>query len=59
MELPVVDFTTDPEEIDILDPRVQFVNLSTDANEFIWTFGDGSGSSEVDRITRVLCRRSV
>lgn len=45
---PVADFTTDPEEIDILDPRVQFVNLSTDANEFIWTFGDGSGSSEVD-----------
>lgn len=45
---PVADFTTDPVEIDILDPRVQFVNQSIGATEYIWTFGDGNGSSEID-----------
>jgi gliding motility-associated-like protein len=45
---PFADFTTDPVSIDILDPVVNFVNLSQGGTEFIWSFGDGDGSSEVN-----------
>ena len=45
---PVADFTTDPEFIDILDPVVDFVNLTEGGTEFIWSFGDGDGASEVN-----------
>ena len=45
---PVADFTTDPEYIDILEPIVNFVNLTDGGTEFIWSFGDGDGSSEVN-----------
>ncbi|MAO45735.1 MAG: hypothetical protein CL823_01145 [Crocinitomicaceae bacterium] len=45
---PLADFTTDPEDINILDPTVNFVNLTQGGTEFIWSFGDGDGSSEVN-----------
>ena len=45
---PIADFTTDPEMIDILDPMVNFVNLTEGGSEFIWSFGDGDGSSEIN-----------
>jgi len=45
---PVADFTTLPETVNILDPIVEFLNLSLGGTEFIWSFGDGDGSSEVN-----------
>lgn len=44
---PVADFLVTPEEIIFLDPIVTFVNMSVGGTEYIWSFGDGTGSSEV------------
>jgi gliding motility-associated-like protein len=45
---PYADFTTDPVYIDVLDPIVNFVNLSQGGTEYIWSFGDSDGSSEIN-----------
>jgi len=45
---PFADFTTLPETINILDPIVEFLNLTEGGTEYIWSFGDGDGSSEVN-----------
>ena len=44
---PISDFVVTPEEITFLDPIVTFGNLSEGGTEYIWSFGDGEGSSEV------------
>ena len=44
---PVADFLVTPEEIIFLDPIVTFENMSFGGTEYIWSFGDGTGSSEV------------
>ena len=44
---PIAEFSTLPEQINILDPIVNFLNLTEGGTEFIWSFGDGDGSSEV------------
>ena len=44
---PVADFLVTPEEILFLDPIVTFENMSDGGTEYIWSFGDGTGSSEV------------
>ena len=43
---PVAAFTTDPIQIDVLESFANFVNQSIGGTEFIWSFGDGNGSSE-------------
>lgn len=43
---PESKFISDPEIIDILNPNVNFTNLSLDANEYYWYFGDGDSSTE-------------
>ena len=45
---PIADFIVTPEEITILDPSVTFENESEGGAEYIWSFGDGEGSSEVN-----------
>ena len=45
---PVADFLVTPEEIIFLDPIVTFVNMSNGGTEYIWSFGDGTGASEVN-----------
>ena len=44
---PIANFIVTPEEITILDPIVTFENESEGGAEYIWSFGDGEGSSEV------------
>jgi gliding motility-associated-like protein len=44
---PIANFTVTPEEITILDAIVTFGNESEGGTEYIWSFGDGEGSSEV------------
>jgi gliding motility-associated-like protein len=44
---PIANFIVTPEEITILDPIVTFGNESEGGTEYIWSFGDGEGSSEV------------
>lgn len=45
---PDASFIVTPEEILLLDPIVTFENTSEGGTEYIWSFGDGSGSSEVN-----------
>ncbi len=45
---PVADFTTNSTYINILEPIVNFTNLTNGGTDFIWSFGDGDGSSEVN-----------
>jgi gliding motility-associated-like protein len=45
---PVADFLVTPEEILFLDPIVTFENMSNGGTEYIWSFGDGTGASEVN-----------
>lgn len=42
METPIAQFTYSPNEIDIIDTRVQFANNSEFAYSYEWDFGDGS-----------------
>lgn len=37
---PVADFNADPMQTDILNPLINFTNLSVNANNFSWNFGD-------------------
>ena len=41
--LPVADFITNPTEISTIDPRVYFINISQNATDYTWNFGDNSG----------------
>jgi gliding motility-associated-like protein len=45
---PIADFLVTPENITFLDPIVTFTNLSEGGTEYIWSFGDGEGASEVN-----------
>ncbi len=47
---PEAAFVTDPDEIDILNPRVSFTNLSNYATSYLWSFGDGNSSNLNDPI---------
>ncbi len=44
-ENPVADFLPQPASLSILDPTTVFSNISTNAISYIWTFGDGNGST--------------
>ena len=43
--LPVADFLSNPEKASILNPRIQFKDLSIGASYWLWDFGDNYGTS--------------
>lgn len=45
---PVAEFLPDPFEASILDPVINFNNLSQGGVTYNWTFGDGSGSTQFE-----------
>ncbi len=44
--LPVADFSYAPDYITIMNPNVEFTDLSSDASVWNWVLGDGSSSTE-------------
>ena len=46
--VPVAEFTTNLQETDVLDPFIQFNNLSTNAVSYHWIFGDLSTSNQTN-----------
>ncbi|MEX2484402.1 MAG: gliding motility-associated C-terminal domain-containing protein, partial [Brumimicrobium sp.] len=47
-EMAIADFTYSPDEIDILDTKVDFENYSVNGSEYKWVFGDGNFSSLIN-----------
>ncbi len=45
--LPQARFVSQPDEISILDPAVEFLNSSTGGIIWQWDFGDGKGTSDL------------
>jgi gliding motility-associated-like protein len=45
---PTANFTMDQDSLDATSPILTGDNLSTDADSYLWVFGDGTTSSEVD-----------
>lgn len=43
---PKADFTTNLDITDILEPTIQFINVSTNATQYNWSFGDISSSTD-------------
>ncbi|MBD3636857.1 MAG: PKD domain-containing protein [Crocinitomicaceae bacterium] len=41
-------FTMSPQEVDIMNPTVEFSNQSTNATSYEWTFGDNTSSFETN-----------
>jgi gliding motility-associated-like protein len=44
----IAKFTTNPEVSNYFNPNFDFLNQSSFADDYIWTFGDGSASSEYE-----------
>lgn len=44
---PIADFTTE-QELSILDPTIQLLNHSLAAESYLWDFGDGTESNDVN-----------
>ena len=42
----IANFEVSSTELNTLDPVIQLTNYSSGANNFIWSFGDGTGSNE-------------
>ena len=47
-ELPQPDFTTSPQYVMLPDQPVQFFNSTRNGNTYIWDFGDGEYSTELN-----------
>ncbi len=45
---PDARFTYNPQIVSIVKPEVHFTNISTDADWYIWSFGDGDSSNIVN-----------
>ena len=45
---PVVDFTVSPSLVMLPDQGIQLYNLSEGGNTYLWDFGDGTNSTEVN-----------
>jgi len=46
---PVASFDTNPTEVDVFEPTVNFINTTENGYSYTWNFGDASGlSSESD-----------
>tara|TARA_B100001287_G_scaffold29283_1_gene20911 strand:- start:225 stop:1433 length:1209 start_codon:yes stop_codon:yes gene_type:complete len=43
-ETPVADFVNDRDVISLLEPEVQFTNMSISADQYIWTISDSTSS---------------
>lgn len=52
--IPVANFSPNPDNISSGDVISQMVNSSTNASEYIWNFGDGTTSTEVEPIHSFL-----
>lgn len=50
---PKAAFVTNPDEIDLLDPEVDFINLSLYASHYVWDFGDSSPNSYEEHPTHL------
>ncbi|MBN8702686.1 MAG: gliding motility-associated C-terminal domain-containing protein [Bacteroidetes bacterium] len=48
---PVAQFATTPSSIDIIDPTIQLVDMSSGAVGWLYTFGDGTGNFSTDANT--------
>ncbi|OFY02452.1 MAG: hypothetical protein A2W90_04355 [Bacteroidetes bacterium GWF2_42_66] len=46
--IPVVDFAPDEPEVSIVNPLITFTNLSQNAIQYFWDFGDGKGVSDLE-----------
>ena len=42
---PDAHFLTNPQTVSIIDPQIQFSNLSEWASHYVWSFGDGDSSN--------------
>lgn len=47
-QLPTANYSYSPDEISLLDPVVDFTNLSQGADTYTWDFGDGSTGAETN-----------
>ncbi len=45
--VPVAGFHIQPENADVFDPMVSFINASSGADSFLWSFGDPASSTSV------------
>lgn len=50
----IADFSASPPIADITDPEFTFNNSSTNASNYLWDFGDGSTSTQIDPIYTYL-----
>jgi gliding motility-associated-like protein len=56
---PIAEFTSNALETDILNPIIDFTNLSTNATSYSWLFGDGSSSSNITNPTHTYSDEGV
>jgi gliding motility-associated-like protein len=49
-DLPIADFSFTPDSALVSDPIVEFTNLSTNSNTYLWEFGDGNTSNSTNPI---------
>jgi gliding motility-associated-like protein len=49
-EKPLADFYTDQDYVSVLDPEIQFFNISENADSAFWFFGDGDSSLFINPI---------
>jgi gliding motility-associated-like protein len=45
---PEAHFATNPQTVSIINPQINFTNLSQWANSYVWSFGDGDSSNIVN-----------
>lgn len=45
---PEAHFLANPQIVSIINPQIDFINLSNNANSYLWSFGDGDSSKIVN-----------
>ncbi len=45
---PIADFTFTPEETDEHNAQIDFTNMSTNGESYLWDFGDGNSSADIN-----------
>lgn len=51
---PTADFMSRPNDLDVFNNVVQFINTSAGADGYSWSFGDGGSSTEADPVHEFL-----